>query len=227
MKKLFAVILCICLALCLAACGAETEDKKTASSEPTASSMPAIGTEIGSEPAGETDEEESSEEASSEEETFDPDGIYDTGKDPFLGEDTLGEYRYENGFEENGSYIISGGLDKFTANGDKIHGGSVSLCTRSDSLSQPDFYISVPELAAEAECELTLFVMADAAVEGVVEIHTSDSGAADATASVSGLTPGKWSSITVTFYASTADIHIKAPAGVTLYFDDLTLVYRQ
>ncbi len=50
MKKTIAFLLCLSLLLSFAACGGKTEDKKPSSSEPTAS-IPAIGTEIGSEEA--------------------------------------------------------------------------------------------------------------------------------------------------------------------------------
>ncbi len=227
MKKLFALVFCVLLVLGLAACASKTEEKKPGASKPTASSRPAIGTEIGSEPVGENSEAESSEEASSEETPFDPDGVYDTGKDPFLGDNIVSEYRYENGFEADSGYLVNNGFYKYTSDKKHIHGGKVSLCTYSDSLERPDFYVSIPELAAGAECEITVYVLCETAVEDSVEMHSGDSGAADVSVSLSGLTPGEWSPITATFFATTADIHIKAPAGVTAYFDDLTIVYKQ
>ncbi len=229
MKKLFALILCACLALSFAACGEKTEDKTPTASKPDASSLPAIGTEIGSEEATDKTESEteSSEDSSSEEEPFDPDGIYETGKDPFMGEEQVSEYTATFGFEEDGTYLINSGFEKFTADKANIHGGNVSLVTRADSWEDPSFYFSVPLMSPDAECEISLFILLKTAVQGSIDFSTIDASSADVSVPLDGLTPGKWSSVTATFFASTADVFVKVPAGAEIYIDDITLTYKQ
>lgn len=226
MKKIIAFLLCLSLLLSFAACGGKSEDKKPSSSEPTAS-IPAIGTEIGSEEATDKTEPESSEETSSEEEPFDPDGVYEMGKDPFLGEEQTAAYTEKVDFESDGAYVLSSGFEKYTADKAGVHGGNVSLATRADSLEDPSFYFSVPSMERDAECEITLFVLLKTAVNKNIEISTVSADAAEATVSLEGISPNKWSSVTASFFASSADVYVKVPMGVELYIDDITLTYKQ
>lgn len=225
MKKTIAFLLCLSLLLSFAACGGKTEDKKPSSSEPTAS-IPAIGTEIGSEEATDS-KPESSEETSSEEEPFDPNGIYETGKDPFTGEEQTAAYTEKVDFESDGAYVLSSGFEKYTADKAGIHGGNVSIVTRADSLEDPSFYFSVPSMERDAECEITLFVLLKTAVNKNIEFSTVSADAAEATVPLEGISPNKWSSVTASFFASSADLYVKVPMGVELYIDDITLTYKQ
>ena len=225
MKKTIAFLLCLSLLLSFAACGGKSEDKKPSSSEPTAS-IPVLGTEIGSEEATDS-KPESSEETSSEEEPFDPDGVYETGKEPFMGEEQVSEHTATLGFEQDGTYIIHGGFEKFTSDKAGIHGGNVSLVTRADSWEDPSFYFSVPSMERDAECEITLFVLLKTAVNKNIEFSTVSADAADATVPLTGIVPDKWSSVTASFFASSADVYVKVPMGVELYIDDITLTYKQ
>ncbi len=212
--------------LSFAACDGKSEDKKPSSSEPTAS-IPVIGTEIGSEEAADKTEPESSEETSSEEESFDPDGVYETGKEPFMGEEQVSEHTATLGFEQDGTYIINGGFEKYTADKAGIHGGSVSLFTRADSWEDPSFCFSVPSMERDAECEIILFVLLKTAVNKNIEFSTASADAAEATVPLTGNAPDKWSSVTATFFASSADVYVKVPMGAELYIDDITLTYKQ
>lgn len=226
MKKIIAFLLCLSLLLSFAACGGKAEDKKPSSSEPTAS-IPVLGTEIGSEEATDKTEPESSEESSSEEEPFDPDGVYETGKEPFMGEEQTASYTEKVDFESDGAYVLSSGFEKYTADKAGIHGGNVSLVTRADSWEDPSFYFSVPNMERDAECEITLFVLLKTAVNKNIEFSTVSADAADATVPLTGIVPDKWSSVTASFFASSADVYVKVPMGVELYIDDITLTYKQ
>lgn len=227
MKKIISLILCLCLLLCFAACGEKTEDKKPlTSSDPTAS-LPAIGTEIDSEEASDATEPESSEESSSEEEPFDPNGVYETNKDPFMGEPQVTAHTVKVDFEDDAAYVISSGFEKYVADKAKIHGGKASLATRADSFEDPSFFFSIPKMERDAECEITLFIRTEAALSGNLEVSTVGVSSAEALIPLDQLVPKTWTSVTATFFASTADVHLKLPLGAEIYIDDITLTYKQ